>query len=1189
MKYMKNKFNENIKNNKIVVLSIIFAILLVVSVAIPTLSQYKNTIPANNIIAWDGTTSTSFDSGDGSEEEPYIISNGSEFAFFASQLKTTNYEGKYFVLENDIILNDGIFNYTKNNGIIYIKDGIENNIVPNEENDTINIFEHLDGFKGTFDGKNHIIYGVYIDKAIDEQNALFTNLEGNISNLNIKNSVIYGGKFTAGIASKSKNSTLINVSYDGFVVSDEDISNKVINMEINDIEKNVTENELIDYISISDLNSIPGIITEITLSGVYQTNNTDSILKINDEIINQGEFKINLNNKLKTNVPLIYQTNLESTFSLNNLKYEIKYNYSNAAGIISIAENTILKNIINKSNVFASVYASGIVNTINGTTSLKNVYNAGNIESDNTSSGLISNINQNKEETNITNCYNNGNLASNNNAMIGNIENNTGSITLTNIFNIQDNFVINLIDNTNVNINNSYIISDKQINIGQSNGEFIKTTIEELKNKTFVKDKLKYEEYINNEIIEDDVWIWSFETDTLPTLYIDEVNKPIANIYIKEYIWENYNNEFDTLKFSDELVFSIEEANALNPIKEIYYYISNEKEPFTKEKINRITNWQKYEEIIEIKEEGFYVVYAKIIDDNDNEIYLNTDLLVIDITGSDITISSSYTEDIWKVFKTTLNNYYIDREISIDIKAEDSLSGINKIYYYISDKILSQEDIEKIENWNEYTEKFYISSQKTIVYVKVVDNCNYSTYANSDIFILNGYTLNSLSPGMNGDKIENIYITEKSSISLNYSYQDTNEYIEGNKHQLISNILLPENTKITLIDKIKNKVYVYKTINDDYGYNDCNIDTDICEAKYDFELFSEVGSNTKFEESNYIGTINENFVVIVDFKEANINENIENISIYLKINNENENEIRKTLKDSLNSFNIIYENSHANFELTTTFEDTINYDENSKYTVDFETKINYQKFNDNKIYDTTFEDKNIGLSIKMTDSKGNIVSKKNLKNISFKIGDNKYSPSDDGIVRINLEKGIKDIADNLIIQTYSDNSSLEQGNYKFIITLYTAYDGINSNEILDSIEIPVYVGENIYNSDNDFNVIMDNEDKIVTTNTNEFDFEFLVGTITENTNIKMSLYKKNSLSAYDQNYNIVDLGDYLINNNLEKYDENIYYVSKQPKENSTLKINFDTSLFEKKGYMFVFELYEGEKLINKINKKFIVK
>jgi len=118
---------------------------------------------------------------------------------------------------------------------------------------------------------------------------------------------------------------------------------------------------------------------------------------------------------------------------------------------------------------------------------------------------------------------------------------------------------------------------------------------------------------------------------------------------------------------------------------------------------------------------------------------------------------------------------------------------------------------------------------------------------------------------------------------------------------------------------------------------------------------------------------------------------------------------------------------------------------------------------------------------------------------------------------------------------------------------------------------------------------MDNEDKIITTATNEFDFEILVSNPTTNNYVKISLYKKNSLSAYDQNYTIIDLEEYLIDKNLEQVDDFVYYASKNVDENNIFNVNIDTSLLEKNGYMFVFELYENDILINKISKKFIVK
>ena len=282
MKRIKDKIESKIKNDKIFVLSIIFIILLVVAIAIPTLSEYKSASITNTITPWDGTIATSYEQGDGSKDNPYIISNGNELAYFALQLKNTNYEGKYFSLSNDIILNDGIFNYNVSDGIKYIKDNFENIIVPNEENTIINVFEHLNGFKGIFDGNSHVIYGLYIDKTINDQNALFTNLEGDISNLYIKNSVIYGGNFVGGVASKASGSVIENVSFDGFVIANENKSDKTINLSIDDIEKSIATYQIDDYINISNLNPIEGVISEVTLSGFYETSNADAKLKNND-------------------------------------------------------------------------------------------------------------------------------------------------------------------------------------------------------------------------------------------------------------------------------------------------------------------------------------------------------------------------------------------------------------------------------------------------------------------------------------------------------------------------------------------------------------------------------------------------------------------------------------------------------------------------------------------------------------------------------------------------------------------------------------------------------------------------------------------------------------------------------------------------------------------------------------------
>ena len=179
------------------------------------------------------------------------------------------------------------------------------------------------------------------------------------------------------------------------------------------------------------------------------------------------------------------------------------------------------------------------------------------INSDNFSSGIISNVNFNVDDIVISNCYNNGSLNSDNNSMIGNIENNIGSITLMNIFNVQDEYVIDTIVDTNVNVSNSYVVSDKIVKNGLINDEFIVTSLYNLKNREFVRTYLKFGEYDELENNVDNVWVWSFEKDVLPILYIDELNQPIANIHIKEFLWNSYNNKVDMVYFSDKIVCNV--------------------------------------------------------------------------------------------------------------------------------------------------------------------------------------------------------------------------------------------------------------------------------------------------------------------------------------------------------------------------------------------------------------------------------------------------------------------------------------------------------------------------------------------------------------------------------------------------------------------------------------------------------
>jgi len=185
------------------------------SIALPTLARYKNKNVSPTLPVWDGSVATKYRRGNGSVKKPYIISNGSELAYFYTQLQETDYKDMYFQLSHDIVLNSGIFTYNSKQGIQYIVndetyhvDGYtgkyyEDSNYQGSENGTVNIFNSLDGFKGNFNGNSFTIYGLYISNEDAEEVALFTNLEGNVHDLYVDNAVVYGGLYTGGIASKT--------------------------------------------------------------------------------------------------------------------------------------------------------------------------------------------------------------------------------------------------------------------------------------------------------------------------------------------------------------------------------------------------------------------------------------------------------------------------------------------------------------------------------------------------------------------------------------------------------------------------------------------------------------------------------------------------------------------------------------------------------------------------------------------------------------------------------------------------------------------------------------------------------------------------------------------------------------------------------------------------------------------------
>ena len=115
------------------------------------------------------------------------------------------------------------------------------------------------------------------------------------------------------------------------------------------------------------------------------------------------------------------------------------------------------------------------------------------------------------------------------------------------------------------------------------------------------------------------------------------------------------------------------------------------------------------------------------------------------------------------------------------------------------------------------------------------------------------------------------------------------------------------------------KVYSYITTDDNYGYDNCNDNS--CVATYSFELFSEIGTDVNFRDSDYNGVINENFVIVIDFIDTEIKENINNINISIKLDSTEIWENRNTLVSSLKNFSVIADDCDATLDFNSNFKE----------------------------------------------------------------------------------------------------------------------------------------------------------------------------------------------------------------------------------------------------------------------------
>ena len=819
-----------------------------------------------------------------------------------------------------------------------------------------------------------------------------------------------------------------------------------------------------------------------------------------------------------------------SITSSSELLANLNSNNAYIAALSNNVDTSTIINVINQANLYGSYLSSGLINILNDSV-VNNAYNTGSINGVvNTTYGIISGT------TEINNSYTSGV----NDSLIGIVNNAT--LTVNNSFMINNHpFIIEDINGSYTTLNNYYVYSDNSINGSQvSNNNLIDSSF-----------LTSYPEYSST----NPSYVWIFDGYNLPVLYFDDIVTKSATLQITSNSWNSYSPVLNTVLFNNNIVFAIDDVDNLNPSTK-YYYISNSNTVIDYHDLPN-ESWTLYQDLVTINSEGNYIVYVKVVDSNLNERYINSDILVLDKTNPVIQIS--FNGNTYNTISNSIDK--IASDFSVSVTASDTMSDIGAIKYYIANSTIN--DLNNI-SWLDYEDTLSFNSLGNyIVYVKAVDKAGNISYASTPLIKYNGYVVTNLKPlGFNSGSSVN----DKSAITFNIEYNNgTSDTIE---HFLVSNQPIPANTLITMQNK--NRVYEYQVANS----VSC-VPNNYC---YPLASFKEVGRNDNTYYTNGSET-DELFKIIIDFKDISINSNISNLKINM-VGINNSELIR--LPIDYTGINITTTNSdYLDHVIATTYNDSIIINSNSTYSIPVSSVIDFKNNQD-----TSYADKKIGLALSFIDSNQNIRSDI-LNNILVKVDNVEYYPDSDHIVRISLNRNTS-VNKVITIQT-SDGNLLEQASGYLKISGYASYDGLyNPLNVTNDLLIPYVINDNTDYFDYSYDITLSSDSQIINKNdTVPLVFGINVSGI-DNPIIKVSMYQKDELTAYNQSYSIIDMQNYT-SATLNRERANYYYVNRSININNNFIYNLNTTNLSRSSYRFAFELYDGNKKVTTIYKYIIVK
>lgn len=459
------------------------------------------------------------------------------------------------------------------------------------------------------------------------------------------------------------------------------------------------------------------------------------------------------------------------------------------------------------------------------------------------------------------------------------------------------------------------------------------------------------------------------------------------------------------------------------------------------------------------------------------------------------------------------------------------------------------------------------------------------------------YYESSLTPGEKYELFTNTQtnITSKSEFSQYYSLliKDFSESDYYDCHQesyrtLVSSIVLPANTSITMIDMMANSTeyYYYNVTNEDEANNN---------KEYDISKFKRMGSTEEYfneDNSRYYNSEldieHEEFIFHFDFSNCNITSHIENQTIFLEYRDNDDQTLIGVLGDLREDLEYSIYNTGSSISVDADLSKSSVYLGQDLY-LNVETNYNQTRVQNKIIYDTNYFGQKSGIKITFFDNDGVQVTGSSLLGVHFELNGNKYYPRTDGTTRINTAENVSNISSN--IKVITENSNLASGNYTIKIEAFTSPDGVYYGlESADEVTISLLILNSIYGLKVNLedNMVIINSETGLTQNDNNkltFNVEYSSGLISPN--IKVGLYRRDYSNIYSSMYNLVNLQDYVANELTTTDISDIYLVTDNPTENFDFALNLKENLVTGT-YKVVFYLYDNDVYIGEVYQYIVI-